>query len=164
MTQAPATYPTFLQGPATPLLEGPGVAIALGGQNVDGRFAPGAPVVLHGKCGYTLEMFDAMDGRPLTAVLLIAVRRDGVEGWMMPVVDPDAPPHPEPVSITPMEAGGVEYACFSLDLRPVFDLSPGPGKYWVMAAFGDAVTERLPFEVAAEADEGEPKKRRKWFW
>ena len=167
---APATesYPTFKHVPQTPSLTAPGVTIAFGPDAPEGKFTPELPIALHGACGYTAEMFEAMDGKPLSAVILIAVQRDGVGGWMMPVVNPDDPPYPEPVSIAPREAGGVEYAHFNLDLRNVFELPEGPGKFWVMASFGDAVTERVPFEVTPEegpAEEGEKKKKKKgWLW
>ena len=162
---APDNYPTFRQVAQTPTLNAPGVAVAFGPEVLEGKFAPDVAVVLHGRCGYTAEMFEAMDGKPLSAVILIGVQRDGVGGWMMPVVNPEAPPYPEPVSIAPREDGGVEYACFNLDLRDVFALPEGPAKYWVMASFGDAVTERVPFEVAEpeEAEEGK-KKKKGWFW
>jgi hypothetical protein len=165
MARTPVSYPQFRRVAATPALEGPGVAIAFDPDVPDNAFDVDSPIVLHGRCGYTAEMFEAMDGKPLSAAILIAIQRDGVGGWMMPAVNPDNPPYPEPVSVAPTEDSDVQYAHFSMDLRDVFELPAGPAKYWVMASFGDAVTERLLFEVVVEsAEEGEKKKKKRWLW
>ncbi len=140
----------FCEVPDSPPLEEPGVAIALAG-GAPGPFEPGKPIVLHGACGATGAVLHRTRGRALAAVLLVLVRRDKPVGRMRPVLDVSSlaprPPRPEPTD----EARDalLELSYFNLDLADFFRLPAEPGRYWVMAALADWVSDRLPFEIAA---------------
>ena len=136
--------------PESPPLEEPGVAIAFG-PRAPGPFRPGTPIVLHGACGATGAVLHRSRGRALSAVLLVLVRRDKPAGRMRPVLDTSnlvpRPPRPEPADEE--RDALLELSYFNLDLAQFFRLPEEPGRYWVMAALAEWVSQRLPFEIVA---------------
>lgn len=153
MPDEPVERVTFVSTPASPELDGPGVAVTFDPVTRT-TFEVGNPIVLHGTCGATGAVLHRTGGRALSAVALIAVRRDKTGGWMQPVLDTSnlapAPEYPEP---TPEERDALqERNYFNVELKRFLDLPDEPARYWVMAALADWVSPRLTFEVVAPGE------------
>jgi hypothetical protein len=159
MAEETERYPTYVKVPATPSVEGAGVAVAFA-PLATGRYRPGEPIALHGVCAATGAVLQLTRGRALAGVLLVVVRRDRPAGRMKPVLDvSNLPPRPEPGEMDDEERDAVqEISYFNVDLQAMFEVPDEPGKYWVMAALGEAASDRLPFEVVPpdEAPQGAP--------
>jgi hypothetical protein len=149
-------YPNYSMVENSPELDEPGVAIRLekGDRNVD--FSLEEPIVINGSYCATENIVNKSQGRPIARVFLIVVCRDEPEGWMSPVLDvsnlaPSQPPvqhEEEKIDVEEEdEEESLDFGYFNLDLRKFFELPEAPGKYWVMAALGDYVSERLTFQV-----------------
>jgi hypothetical protein len=150
-------YPNYSMVETSPQLDRPGVAIRLVKGTQGLKFDLEEPIILSGSYCATDDIVTKSEGRPLASVMLIAIRRDDPDGWMSPVLDvsnlaPSQPPideleEEEIEEEEEDEEGSLDFGYFNLDLREFFEFPKEPGQYWVMAAFGDYISERLLFEV-----------------
>lgn len=134
-------FPTFEETPLSPTLGNPGVAVVLSGAPFDRC----AAVALHGTYIADAVMLQASNDRPLTAVMLIAIRRDRPDVVARSVEEPAyviVPHDPGDPNSTFREIGH-----FNLDLRQHLELPDEPGRYWLLVSMGDHLTERLAFEL-----------------
>lgn len=125
----------------SPKIKDVGLAVVL-----SGPAKVGAPIVLRG--AYRLDGATArqFQGQPLVSTMIIVVRRDKAMGNIRMVMDGHnvhLKPAPQgPVNPT-LRVGGY----FNVDLAAFSGIITEPGRYWVMAALGDMVSERLEFSV-----------------
>ncbi|MCA9621337.1 MAG: hypothetical protein KC731_20080 [Myxococcales bacterium] len=137
------SLPNHDRHPDSPDLTGLGVALRLGGHS----FRPDMPAVLHVTYCADGHMQRAMHNLMEAETMLIVCRCDRSGVWSRRLVDShnmvletyeDAPPVDPSFRVT---------GFFNVDLLSHFtSLEPG-GRYWVMAAFGDYVSDRLPFSI-----------------
>ncbi len=148
MPDEPPEMQSFVSTPGSPELDEPGVAIAFDA-GAGGPFAPGEPILLHGTCGATHAVVHRAGGRALAATALIVVRRDKPAGWLRPVLDTSRlAPRPEPPEPPEDKRDALkEISYFNVELARFLDLPDEPGRYWVMAALADWVSQRLTFEI-----------------
>jgi hypothetical protein len=135
-------FPNYLKHPDTPFVEDTGVQIRL----AQGPYSFDAPLILRGAYKINQDFVERARGVPLKYVTIIIYRRDKLQTWFGPVKDAHnvipAPPNPNPVKDASYREGGY----FNLDLIRFGEVKEH-GRYWVMAAMGDAVSDRIEFEM-----------------
>jgi hypothetical protein len=137
-------FPSYHQVDQSPRPPDQGVAVALGST----YFERGAPAALYGAFQIDGSFKRKCGGDALAWISIIVIGRDLPDVWVAPAVrrerlrlpEPEAPSEPPP---TFFRAGGY----FNLDLRKHRGLPDTPGRYWLIVALGDHVTERMSFEL-----------------
>lgn len=115
------------------------------------RFRVGAPILLHGAYRANGALLLQCNSEPATAILIILTRRD------KPVIESARLVTPTAVIKSPSALSPPTYSedyrssvQFKVDLKKFFEIPDERGKYWVMLALGDYVSERLLFEVVED--------------
>jgi hypothetical protein len=142
-------YPTYEKVDDSPSLDGPGIAVRIRppaqGSTV---YRPDGPIILTGTVGAPGSFVRGGDTDLLARVALIVFRKDGAGSWVRSVMHIHAPPRPQ--EPPPGKDSGLEYtlhAYFAVDLAKLVDFPDEAGRYWVMAAVGDWVSDRVDFQV-----------------
>lgn len=137
------SFPNFRSQPDSPDVADEGVQIAVKA----GPHSLKEPIVLRGAYKMGPELVRRAQGAPMAKVILILFRRDETDLWVCPVADASTMPVAPAVADGDIPAGFREGGFFNLDLTALYDrLKPG-GKYWIMAAMGDYVSDRIEFAI-----------------
>ena len=140
MPEPSETFPNYVSHEGTPALKGVGVQIAV----APGPHPLDEPLIVRGKYKIDAKLIQKSQGRPLGRVLLIVVRRDEPEVWVGPAQDVSNMAIAPSAAVSPTARQG---GFFNLDLTAMWDgLTPG-GEYWIMAALGDHVSDRIEFSI-----------------
>ncbi len=150
MAEETITYPNFQQNDHSPSLEQPGIAITIREERVQTEDSVLQRLVVHGSYGAGEDLLEKVQGEPLTWILIAAIRRDEPGMFAQRAVSPASTPIDEepPPPPDPGVSRQVKFSWFNLDLKEHLGLPDEPGRYWLMAFFGEHVSERLEFEVA----------------
>jgi hypothetical protein len=139
--EARLILPSYDEHKGSPQLADAGVAARL----EPARAGRGEPAILRGAYLADAALIRLTGDTPLAWVRVIAIRRDapGVFSRAAREEPQVAQARPRGIPVDPSARSG---GWFSLDLRA--HLSLPPGRYWVLVALGDHVTEKMALELS----------------
>lgn len=137
------TFPSFEPNEHSPEVQDVGVAVKLGAK----AFRLTDPVALYGAFTLDSTLMHKAGDDALVWVRLIVIRRDQPGVWSAAARENPRVALDRPDNLPPPPPDAREGGWFNLDLRQHLPLPAEPARYWLFAALGDHITEKMSFEV-----------------
>ncbi len=135
--------PNYEEHADSPKLDKVGVAAKL----AKPTYAAGEPVALYGAYLIDGPFIQKCHDDPWPWILVLALGRDQPLIWVKSARDYAAADVVRPEKVPPMSPSVRQGAYFNLDLRKHLGLPEQPGRYWILVAMSDHVTDKMSLEL-----------------